>query len=82
MEMKTSYNKHFKNPMKVQNEENTLKDRNYFNQSLEAKKEKVTSWQLRKRNRYPLLSLRLSLRSTTLLALLQLDTTHTITNNH
>ena len=82
MKMKTSYNKQFKNPMKVQNEENTLKDRNYFNQPLEAEKEKVTSWQLRKRNRYPLLSLRLSLRSTTLLALLQLDTTHTITNNH
>ena len=70
--------------MKVQNDEKILEGRNYLNQILEAnKKEKVTSWQLRKRNRYPLvLSLRLSLRSTTLLALLQLDTTHTITNNH
>ena len=70
--------------MKVQNDEKTLEGRNYLNQILEAnKKEKVTSWQLRKRNRYPLvLRLRLSLRSTTLLALLQLDTTHTITNNH
>lgn len=68
----------FQKPMKVQI---PLEGRNYLNQILEAKKEKVTSWQLRKRNRY-LLSLRLSLRSTTLLALLQLDTTHTITNNH